>query len=109
MKRVFTFTILFIVIILFGIGIYNIKAEFTMERPVPEQTQEQEARNEELERIRNREDVKKQQELLVQEVYLLERKKEAVNKKEEALRLYEEEVSQIETELESVRAQKLSF
>lgn len=94
---------------LFTLGVYNIKSEFTFERQTPDQTQEQEKKNEELEKIRNREDVKKQQELLVQEVYLLERKKEADKKKEDALRLYESEINDIETQLENVRAQKLSF
>lgn len=58
MKRIFTFTILFIVLMLFTLGVYNIKSDFTFERQTPDQTQEQEKKNEELEKIRNREDVK---------------------------------------------------
>ena len=74
-----------------------------------EQPKQQVRPDPKLEAIRNREDIKKQQELLVQEAYLLDQKQEAEQAKKAANEKYQSQINQIETQLEQVRSQKLSF
>jgi hypothetical protein len=62
-----------------------------------------------LEEIRNRETVKKQQELIVQETYFLEEKARIQTEKDTAIKQYDSQIGIIETQLEGVRASKLSF
>lgn len=59
--------------------------------------------------IRSREDIKKQQELLVQETYLMEQRAKLVEERERALKTYTDQLGVVETQLEEVRAQKTSF
>lgn len=63
----------------------------------------------EIDAIRNRADIKKQQELLVQETYLDEKKADIQKKKTDALTQYDAQISDVETKLEGVRADKMSF
>lgn len=62
-----------------------------------------------LNEIRNRADIKKQQELIVRETYLSEEKARVLAEKAEAIAKFDAEVDSIEKNLESVRAEKLSF
>ena len=62
-----------------------------------------------LDEIRNREDIKKQQELIVQETYFVEEKAKAQADKDAAIAKFDAQISSIEKQLEGVRSQKLSF
>lgn len=59
--------------------------------------------------IRRREDIQKQQELLVQETYLKEKKDATEKEKADAIAKYDSDLAQIETQLEAVRGQQVSF
>lgn len=59
--------------------------------------------------IRNRENVKRQQELIVQEVYLIEEKDRINKEKEEAIKTFDDQITKVETQLETVRKEKISF
>lgn len=59
--------------------------------------------------IRNREDIKKQQELLVKETYQLEQKEKTIQAKKDAVTKFDAEIKAIEVELEAIRKEKLSF
>lgn len=61
------------------------------------------------EAIRDREDVKRQQELIVEETFLAEEKEKVNAEKKEAVQKYEENIQEIEAKLEAVRAEKMSF
>jgi len=62
-----------------------------------------------LTEIRNRENIKRQQELIVQEVYLTEEKDRINNEKEEAIKQFDAEIQKIEEQLEATRKEKISF
>jgi len=65
--------------------------------------------NKKMDDIRNRESIKRQQELIVQEVYLLEEKDRINAEKEEAIKQFDTQISKIEKSLETVRTEKVSF
>jgi hypothetical protein len=95
-KRIYTITVrslLIIGVVWAGIAIYN-----TENRPeVPQQKV-----SSELEQVMNRDDLKKQYELMAKEVMLKEKKAEIEAK-------YQQEMQTINAQLEEVRSQKLGF
>ena len=67
------------------------------------------ANNKKLEEIRNREDIKRKQELIVQETYLIEKKKRIEQEKEDAIQNFSSQLNENETKLETIRSEMLSF
>jgi len=65
--------------------------------------------NKKLDEIRNRENIKRQQELIVQEVYLSEEKDRINREKEDAIKQFDAQIQTVEKKLEDVRAEKVSF
>ena len=65
--------------------------------------------NKDMDDIRNRADIKKQQEVIVQEAYYLQQKDKVTGEKEASIQDFDNQLSDIEKQLEDVRAQKLSF
>lgn len=59
--------------------------------------------------IRSRENIKRQQELIVKETYLSEEKARVENEKKKAIEDFDSQLSNLETQLEEVRGEKLSF
>lgn len=59
--------------------------------------------------IREREDIRIQQELIVQETYLGEERARVEKEKEEATAKFDAELEDLELQLEEVRGKKLSF
>lgn len=62
-----------------------------------------------LDEIRNRPNIRKQQELIVQETYFIEEKGKVQTEKDSAISKFDNQISVIEKQLEEVRSQKLSF
>ena len=62
-----------------------------------------------LDEIRSRENIKKQQELIVQETYLVEEKARVQSEKEAAIAEFDSQITVIENQLEGVRSAKMSF
>jgi len=62
-----------------------------------------------LEEIRNRENIKRRQELIVQEVFLMEEKDRISIEKDEAIKQYDIQTEEIEKLLEEIRAEEISF
>ena len=65
--------------------------------------------NKKMDEIRNRENIKRQQELIVQEVYLNEEKDRINHEKEEAIKEYDAQIQKVEAQLETVRKEKITF
>lgn len=65
--------------------------------------------NKKLDEIRNRENIKRQQELIVQEIYLSEEKDRINQEKEEAIKMFDAQIQEKEKQLEDIRAEKISF
>ncbi|MCP6727374.1 MAG: hypothetical protein KJI69_05195 [Patescibacteria group bacterium] len=65
--------------------------------------------NEKIKEIRNREEVRRQQELIVEEIYLTEEKENIQTEKEKAIKRFDAQIADVEIKLETVREEKLSF
>lgn len=59
--------------------------------------------------IRNRENIKRQQELIVLETFLNEERTRVEKEKADAIAKFDSEIAELETKLEGVRGEKLSF
>lgn len=59
--------------------------------------------------IRNREEIKRQQELIVLETFLNEERTRVEKEKADAITKFDSEIANLETKLEEVRGEKLSF
>lgn len=98
-----------VVIIVVSISAYVIwqpaPADNIIEETVSEQTQQEKT----FEEIRNREEVRRQRELIVEEIYLMEEREKIERKLKDAIEGINLEIDDIESKLESVRAEKLSF
>ena len=67
------------------------------------------ANNETLEEIKNREDVHIQLESIVYEIYLTEEKERIEKNKKETIEDYDKQLADIESKLETIRNDRLSF
>ena len=65
--------------------------------------------NKKLEEIRSREEVQHQQELIVQKIYLIEKREQLERKLKEAIEGIDLEISDVDKELEFLREEELSF
>jgi uncharacterized protein (UPF0333 family) len=107
------FTVVFLIVVIFIILVFSGKLGQKGEINVSTEDDNKEITmfgdNKKMDDIRNRESIKKQQELIVQEVYLLEEKDRINAEKEEAIKQFDTQISKIEKSLETVRAEKVSF
>ncbi len=69
----------------------------------------QSANEKKLEEIRSRENIKRQQELIVQETFLMEEKDRIKNEKDEAIKSFDAQTAEVEKQLEAVRAEQITF
>lgn len=63
----------------------------------------------EKDRIRSREEIKRQQELIVEETYLNEERARVEKAKADAIAKYDAEIAELEAKLEAVRTERVSF
>ncbi len=106
-KKLLRVAVASIIVVISAVAISNIsKVSYTQNGDTPIIQKRDDSK---LDAIRNREDIKKQQELLVQETYLSEEKTRMQAEKEQKIAEYDAQIADVETKLEEVRAQKLSF
>lgn len=109
-KKLKIILILVTLIIAVSLYVYHTKTSIiTDEISTTSQIVEEFGDSVKLDEIRERQNVKRQQELIVQEIYLLEEKDRIQTEKEETIKKYDTEIQNIENKLESVRNEKLSF
>lgn len=111
-----TFVIGLVCIAIYGMFVatnhYSTETFYNSNASTTEQTIEEEVIDEsdlKKESIRSREDIKRQQELIVQETYLNEERQNIEKKKAEAIEEFNSQLEHLESQLEEVRGEKMSF
>jgi len=108
MKRIklLPFIVLFILI---SVGIFFLATNVKKTSQQDNEQILQSVNEKKLEEIRSREGIKRQQELIVQETFLIEEKDRIKNEKEEAIKQFDAQTEDIEKQLEAVREEQITF